>query len=96
MLGEYITIRKSVLFLGVAAIGLLIGGLVYALTDSLYANLEEFSQVASVVSSHYMEEVDSEDLVRAGITGMLDALDPYSQYLGPKQHSALLEDTHGQ
>ena len=96
MKGEYIKIKKGALFLGVAIIGLLVGGLVYALTDNLYTNLEEFSQVASVVSSHYMEDVDSEDLIKAGIKGMLDVLDPYSEYLDPKQHRALLEDTHGQ
>ena len=96
MLGEYIKIKKSALFLGVAIIGLLIGGLVYALTDNLYANLEEFNQVASVVSSHYMEDIDSEDLIKAGIKGMLGILDPYSEYLDPKQYHALLEDTHGQ
>ncbi|MCK4404393.1 MAG: S41 family peptidase [candidate division Zixibacteria bacterium] len=89
-------IKKGALFLGVAIIGLLIGGLVYALTDNLYANLEEFSQVASVVNSHYVEDVDSEDLIKAGIKGMLKTLDPYSEYLDPKQYHALLEDTHGQ
>lgn len=96
MLGEYMKIKKGALFLGVAIIGLLIGGLVYALTDNLYANLEEFSQVASVVNSHYVEDVDSEDLIKAGIKGMLKTLDPYSEYLDPKQYHALLEDTHGQ
>lgn len=96
MLGEYMKIKKGALFLGVAIIGLLIGGLVYALTDNLYANLEEFSQVASVVNSHYVEDIDSEDLIKAGIKGMLKTLDPYSEYLDPKQYHALLEDTHGQ
>jgi carboxyl-terminal processing protease len=93
---EYVKIKKGALFLGVVVIGLLIGGLVYALTDSLYANLEEFGQVAAVVTSHYVEDIDTEDLIQAGIAGMLGALDPYSEYLDPKQHSALLEDTHGQ
>jgi carboxyl-terminal processing protease len=93
---EYIRIKKGVLFALVAITGLLIGGLVYALTDNLYTNLEEFNQVASVISSHYMEDVDSEDLIKAGITGMMEVLDPYSEYLDPKRHSALLEDTHGQ
>lgn len=96
MLGEYVKIKKSALFVGVAIIALLIGGLVYALADSLYTSLEEFDQVASVVSSHYMEDVDSEDMIRAGIKGMLETLDPYSEYLDPKRHRALLEDTHGQ
>jgi carboxyl-terminal processing protease len=93
---EYVKIKKGLLFALVAITGLLIGGLVYALTDNLHANLEEFNQVASVISSHYMEDVDSEELVKAGITGMMEVLDPYSEYLDPKQHSALLEDTHGQ
>jgi len=96
MFEEYIKIRKWALFLAVALIGVLIGGLVYGLTDNFYANLEEFTQVASVVNSHYMEDVDSEDLIKAGIKGMLETLDPYSEYLDPKQHRALLEDTHGQ
>jgi len=96
MLGEYVKIKKSALFAGVAIIALLIGGLVYALADSLHTSLEEFGQVASVVNSHYMEDVDSEDLIRAGIKGMLETLDPYSEYLDPKRHRALLEDTHGE
>lgn len=96
MLGEYVKIKKSALLAGVAIIALLIGGLVYALADSLYTTLEEFRQVASVVNSHYMEDVDSGDLIRAGIKGMLETLDPYSEYLDPKRHRALLEDTHGQ
>jgi carboxyl-terminal processing protease len=96
MLGEYVKIKKSAFFAGVAIIALLIVGLVYALAGNLYTSLEEFGQVASVVSSHYMEEVDSEDLIRAGIRGMMETLDPYSEFLDPKSHQALLEDTHGQ
>jgi carboxyl-terminal processing protease len=96
MLGKYVTIPRSVLFLVVIIIGLLIGGLVYALTDNLHTNLQEFNLVASVVSTNYMEEVDSEDLIKAGISGMMSVLDPYSEYLDPEEHSALLEDTHGQ
>lgn len=96
MLERYIKIPRSFLFFGVALVALLVAGLVYALTDNLYANLEEFSLVASVVRNNYVEEVDSEDLIKAGISGMLSILDPYSEYLDPKEQSALLEDTHGQ
>jgi carboxyl-terminal processing protease len=96
MLGEYVKIKKSALVVGLAIIALLTCGLVYALAGSLYTSLEEFGQVASVVNSQYMEDVDSEDLIRAGIRGMLETLDPYSEYLDPRSHQALLEDTHGQ
>jgi len=96
MLERYIKIPRSFLFLGVALIALLLAGLVYALTDNLYTDLEEFNLVATVVRNNYVEEVNSENLIRAGITGMLSILDPYSEYLDPKQQSALMEDTRGQ
>lgn len=96
MLEKNIRIPTSALFLGVALICLLIGGLVYALTDNLYTNLEELSLVASVIKMQYVEDVDSEDLIKAGIAGMLGTLDPFSEYLDPERHDALLEDAHGQ
>ena len=96
MLKEYTKIRKSTLFLTVALIEILLASLVYALTDNLRTNLEEFDQIASVVSSNYMEDVDPQILIKAGINGMLESLDPYTGYLDPKQYRALMEDTQGQ
>jgi carboxyl-terminal processing protease len=96
MVGEYLKLRKSTLFLGVILVGLLIGGLVYALSDNLYADLKDFGEVATAVSSQYVEEVNSQDLIKAGIKGMLSNLDPYSEYLDEKQYRGLMEDTYGQ
>ena len=96
MLKGYLELRKSTLFLGVILAGLLIGGLVYALSDNLYASLKDFGEVATVVSSQYVEKVDPQDLIKAGIEGMLSKLDPYSEYLDEKEYRALLEDTYGQ
>ena len=86
MVGEYLKLRKSTLFLGVILVGLLIGGLVYALSDNLYASLKDFGEVATAVSSQYVEEVNSQNLIKAGIEGMLSNLDPYSEYLDEKQY----------
>ncbi len=96
MLENHIRIPKSALLFGVALICILLAGLVYALTDNFHANLEELSLVASVVNSNYMEDIDSQDLIKAGIVGMLSSLDPYSEYLDPQQQSALMDDTQGQ
>jgi carboxyl-terminal processing protease len=96
MIKENITLRKSTLFLGVILVGLLIGGLVYALSDNLYASLKDFGEVATAVSSQYVEEVNSQSLINAGIKGMLSNLDPYSEYLEEKQYRGLMEDTYGQ
>ncbi len=96
MLKGYLELRKSTLFLGVVVAALLIAGLVYALSDNLYASLKDFGEIASVVNSQYVEEVNSQSLIAAGIEGMLSSLDPYSEYLDEKKYSALMEDTHGQ
>lgn len=96
MVKEYLTIRKSTLFLAVILVGLLIGGLVYALSDNLYVSLKDFGEVATVVNSQYVEDVNSQDLIEAGIEGMLKSLDRYSEFLDEKQYRALLEDTYGQ
>jgi carboxyl-terminal processing protease len=96
MLKGYLELRKSTLFLAVIVVGLLIGGLVYALSDNLYASLKDFGEVATVVNSQYVEEVNSQNLIEAGIEGMLSSLDPYSEFLDEKQYRALLEDTYGQ
>jgi carboxyl-terminal processing protease len=96
MLKGYLELRKSTLFLAVIVVGLLIGGLVYALSDNLYASLKDFGEVATVVNSQYVEEVNSQNLIEAGIEGMLSSLDPYSEFLDEKQYHALMEDTYGQ
>jgi len=96
MVREYLKLRKSTLFLGVILVGLLIGSLVYALSDDLYTNLRDLEEVATLVSSQYVEEVNSQNLIKAGIEGMLSKLDPYSEYLEEKQYHALMEDTYGQ
>jgi carboxyl-terminal processing protease len=95
MVKEHLELRKSTLFLGVILVGLLIGGLVYALSDNLYASLNDFGEVATAVSSQYVEEINSGDLIKAGIEGMLSKLDPYSEYLDTKEYQGLMEDTEG-
>jgi carboxyl-terminal processing protease len=96
MLKGYLELKKSTLFLGVVVTALLIAGLVYALSDNLYVSLKDFGEIATVVNSQYVEEVNSQSLIEAGIEGMLSSLDPYSEYLDEKQYHALLEDTYGQ
>jgi carboxyl-terminal processing protease len=75
---------------------LLVGGLVYALSGDIQSNLKNFEKVAVEVKSKYVEEVNSKDLIGAGIKGMLGLLDPYSEFLGQKQLSAFIEDTQGE
>ncbi len=44
-------------------------------------NLKIFGQVYKHTANNYVEDIDPEKFMRAGINGMLDELDPYSVYL---------------
>lgn len=48
---------------------------------SVKRNITVFGQVYKQTANNYVEEVDPEKFMRAGINGMLDELDPYSTYL---------------
>ncbi len=53
------------------------------------------ADIAYRIHSRYMEDVDPESLIEAGIEGMLSNLDPYSVVLKPKSYESLMENTHG-
>ncbi len=53
------------------------------------------ADIAYKVHSRYMEEIDPESLIEAGVEGMLSNLDPYSVVLKPRAYEGLMENTHG-
>ncbi len=48
-------------------------------------NLELFSRVYKEISENYVDEVDPEQFMRAGIQGMLSSLDPYTIFVDEKK-----------
>jgi carboxyl-terminal processing protease len=44
-------------------------------------NIKLFGQIYQEINDRYIEEIDAEKFIRAGIDGMLDRLDPYTVYL---------------
>ena len=63
------------------ALGTVLSGQVQAESQGLLGQLRVFNQVLRYVMNNYVEEMDSEELVRAAITGMLEDLDPHSTYV---------------
>ncbi|MCK4858206.1 MAG: S41 family peptidase [candidate division Zixibacteria bacterium] len=53
------------------------------------------ADIAYKIHTRYMEDVDPQDLIEAGIEGMLEDLDPYSVVLKKKSYDMLMENTHG-
>lgn len=61
----------------------------------LYQRLDVFLEVLEKVRQNYVDPVDPKPLLEGGIKGMLQGLDPYSQYLDPKSWENLNAATHG-
>lgn len=87
----------------VLSFNLLIGARVYlssaqaAEKDSAYPSLELFSTVMEKVRKDYVEgqNLKYQDLVYAALKGMLNTLDPHSEFMEPEKYKELQSDTQG-
>ncbi|MBU0479819.1 MAG: S41 family peptidase [Proteobacteria bacterium] len=60
-----------------------------------YESLEVFSNVLSLIQKHYVENVETTDVLQGAIKGMLVSLDPHSSYLKPDDFKELKLETKG-
>lgn len=87
----------------VLSINLIIGARVYFSTaqaaekDSPYPSLELFSFVMEKVRKDYVDgkNLTYQDLVYGALKGMLNTLDPHSEFMEPEQYKELQNDTQG-
>lgn len=65
--------------------------------DKYFEHIAVFNEVLAEVQQKYVDEdkVDTENLVRNAVQGMLRSLDPHSAYLLPEDYSDFQEDTRG-
>jgi len=89
---------KIKLFLAGSILILLLTGF-YAGKGDIYfeisKNLELFGRVYKEISIHYVDEVDPEQFMRAGIRGMLSSLDPYTIFIDEKKKEDIDLITNG-
>ncbi|MCK5329644.1 MAG: S41 family peptidase [Candidatus Latescibacteria bacterium] len=74
---------------------------VRATEDAALIALDEgfdvFGEVYRYIANNYVEEIAHEEIIRAGIEGMLEELDPYTQFLSTKARVDQLKiDTTGE
>src|SRR5256885_8582984 len=86
----------------VLTINLLIGARVYytaqaAEKDSAYPSLELFSYVLEKVRKDYVDgqKLSYQELVYGALKGMLNTLDPHSEFMEPEKYKELQNDTQG-
>ncbi len=60
-----------------------------------YKNLELFQKVLQFVEKNYVDEVKNDDLTLGAIKGMLETLDPHSNFLTPELYRDVKIDTSG-
>lgn len=59
-------------------------------------NIDVFGRVYKEIVANYVDEVDPEKFMRAGIDGMLNTLDPYTVYMVDKEGEEIDLITHGE
>src|ERR1051325_1048180 len=86
----------------VLTINLLIGARIYytaqaAEKDSAYPSLELFTYVLEKVRKDYVDgqKLTYQDLVYGALKGMLNTLDPHSEFMEPEKYRELQNDTQG-
>ena len=63
--------------------------------DSFLRDIRKLTQTAYNIRNRYMEEVNTEEIIKAGIKGMLSSLDRYSVLMEPVAYNSLMESTDG-
>jgi carboxyl-terminal processing protease len=61
-----------------------------------YDALRRFSQVLDLVERHYVREVTQTELVNSSVKGMLQGLDPHSNFLTPEEFKEMQQNTSGE
>ena len=88
--GLLITFGMGGFLLGVTSQGSL------AFAKDRYQDLQLFTKVLNLIQQYYVEEVDTQKLVYGGIKGMLQELDPHTNFLPPDIYKEFESETTGE
>lgn len=60
-----------------------------------YLNLQLFAKIMNLVQKYYVDDVDTKKLIYGGIKGMLQELDPHTNFLPPDIYKEFENETSG-
>jgi carboxyl-terminal processing protease len=93
------TKRLQYVWMLTAVAALLTLGLIWSPDNDLFLKINRgidvFGKVYKEISVNYVDEIDPERFIRAGIDGMLKTLDPYTVYIGEKEGDEIDLVTNG-
>src|SRR5271157_2392653 len=93
------TIKSTLLMLIIVAAALLPAGTLLGESTAKSTDYEEltlFRDVMGIVQKNYVKDVSNKELVQGALNGMLQSLDPYSEYLNEEMFKELQADTTGE
>lgn len=61
----------------------------------IYRGIDTYSKVYKEITINYVDSLDPEEFMRAGVDGMLRTLDPYTVYIGEKENDEIDLITNG-
>ena len=64
-------------------------------TDSVYKNIELFTEVLREIEKHYVEPEKPQKLIYGAIKGMVRSLDPHSSFMTKDEYQELMTETKG-
>jgi carboxyl-terminal processing protease len=85
----------AVVVVACAALGGLFGRSAVVAQDQLADQYKVFAAALSAVEENYSGEVQSDRLVYGAITGMLQTLDPHSNFMDPRSYAQMRERQEG-
>ncbi len=95
-----ITQRRIRFFMTSVIVLLLAGGWIFdyvqAKNDNLYESIILFNNIIKNVKEHYVEEMDSRELVMSAIDGLRKRLDPHTAYFDEEANKSLQVHTKGE
>ncbi|MFB0510153.1 MAG: S41 family peptidase [bacterium] len=77
------------IILVVAVVGGVFGAKLWAQRTNLLESLQLFNTILNIVQQNYVKDVDNKELIKSAVEGMLESLDPYTQYLESDEFSDL-------
>jgi carboxyl-terminal processing protease len=92
--GRFVSVAAVVVVVG-AVLGGLFGRPALVAQDQLADQYKVFTAALSAVEDNYVGEVQSDRLVYAAITGMLQTLDPHSSFMDPRSYAQMRERQEG-
>src|SRR5208283_2470300 len=93
------TIKSTLLILTIVAAALLSAQTLLGESTAKsqdYKELTLFREVMGIVQKNYVKDVSNKELIQGALNGMLQSLDPYSEYLNEEMFKELQEETTGQ